>query len=129
MLTYDFEAEDIAEMTRRVRNGYPREQKVLGIGYSYTDLKFLGESNVGIGVSQDLPADIKADGIEKIQEIVELGPYLLEAVLSITSLVLYKIITLTIIILLYEIALMSYSVSNTLEGNLVFFYLIIFNGL
>ena len=77
MLTYDFLAEDIAEMTRRIRYGYPREQKILGIGYSYTDLKFLGESNVGIGVSKDLPADIKADGIEKIEEIVELGPYLL----------------------------------------------------
>lgn len=58
-----------------------------------------------------------------------MGPYLLETILSIINLVLYKTVTLTVIVLLYEIVLMSYSVSNTLEGNLVFFYIVIFNGL
>ena len=63
LITYGFESEDIAEMAKRIRHGFPREQKILGIGYSYSDLKFLGESSIGIGLSKDLPADIKADVI------------------------------------------------------------------
>jgi hypothetical protein len=47
-------------MARKIRFGYPREHKILGIGYSYTDLKFLGDCNIGIGISKDLPTDIKA---------------------------------------------------------------------
>ena len=66
--------EDISDFTHQIRYSYPCGQKVLGIGYSYTDLKFLGESNVSIGLSSDLPTDIKVYCLDKIVEALKLGP-------------------------------------------------------
>jgi hypothetical protein len=42
MIAIKFKSEDIGELTRNIRYSYPEDQKVLGIGYSYSDLKFLG---------------------------------------------------------------------------------------
>jgi hypothetical protein len=47
----------------------------LGIGYSYSDLKFLGECDVSISTSKDLPTDINVDSLDSIREILKLGPH------------------------------------------------------
>jgi hypothetical protein len=42
MIAIKFESKDIGELTHKIRSSYIKPQKVLGIGYSYSDLKFLG---------------------------------------------------------------------------------------
>ena len=99
---------------------------MLGIGYSFTDLKFLGESNVSIGLSSDLPTDIKVYNLDKIVEALKLGPYFLDAKTTQRSLILYRVITISTIILVYEIILASMSSSYTINGELVLLYSVIY---
>lgn len=66
LVAIQFQSEDIGEIARKIRISYIEDQKVLGIGYSYSDLKFLGESNVSISTCRDLPTDIKVENLQKI---------------------------------------------------------------
>ena len=56
-----------ADLTQRLKNSYPRSHGVLGIGYSYNDLQFLAESDVGIGLSPNLPTDLMVDNLDKVK--------------------------------------------------------------
>ena len=40
VLAIKFQADDIGEFTNKIRSSFPNPEKVLGIGYSYSDLKF-----------------------------------------------------------------------------------------
>lgn len=84
-----------------MRNRYPEEQKIIGIGSCFTDLKFLGESNISIGMESDLPTDLKANDLNKISDAIDLGPYFMETRLANISLMFYKIVLLGTIILAY----------------------------
>ena len=122
-------SEEIAILTNRIRHSYPDTQKVLGIGYSFTDLKFLGESNVSIGLSSDLPTDIKIYCLDKIMEALNLGPYFLDAKATRRSLVLYRVVTLSTVILVYEILLSLMHSSQTINGDLVLLYSVVYTSL
>lgn len=96
-----FGPEAIREFTHRIRVSYPDDQKVLGIGYSYSDLKFLGESDVSISTCQDLPTDVKAESLLKIIESLKLGPYLLKIKLYQSAIVEYRVIVISTVTLFY----------------------------
>ena len=49
----------------------------MGIGYSYCDLRFLDEADVGIGLCPNLPTDVTADHLDKVMDTLIMGPYLL----------------------------------------------------
>lgn len=129
LLATKLRPEDIAELTHQIRHSYPTKQKVLGIGYSFTDLKFLGESNVSIGLSSDLPTDIKVHGLDKIIEALNLGPYFQDAKSTRSSLILYRVLTLATVVLVYEILLSRLGSSETLNGELVLLYSVIYTCL
>ena len=101
MLAFKFRSEDIGQLTHLIRTSYPEIEKVLGIGYSYSDLKFLGESDVSISTCQDLPTDIKVDSLNKISETLKLGSHLSKVKLSRSSLVFYRIIVLATVVFIY----------------------------
>lgn len=97
----------------------------MAIGYSYQDLKFLGESDVSISTCQDLPTDIKVDNLNKIIETLKMGPILLMIKLCKNATILYRVVNISVITLVYQIILSFYSTSQTINGHLVFFYLVI----
>jgi hypothetical protein len=66
LITIKFNSLAIADLTSKIRTAYPQPQKVLGIGYSCTDVKFLGECNVSISACQDLFTDVKVIKLYKI---------------------------------------------------------------
>lgn len=101
LIAIKFTSNQISELTHKIRTSYPEKNTVLGIGYSYEDLKFLGESNVSISACQDLPTDIKVDCLSKIIDVLKIGPYLLMVKLVKTSLILYRIITISTVTLFY----------------------------
>lgn len=76
-------------------------------------------------MESDFPTDIKASCLDNILEALQLGPYFAEVRQAIINLVLYKIIKLMAIILIYEIICALYGVSNTINGYIVFFYLVV----
>lgn len=122
-------SEDIAELTHRIRTSFPEDQKVLGIGYSYTDLKYLGESNLSISTCQDLPTDIKVQNLGKITEILRMGPSLLMIKLCKNSVVLYRVIVISTITLIYQVMHACYGTSQTINGYLVFYYSVVYSCL
>ena len=74
---------------------------MLGIGYSYCDLQFLAESDVGMGVSPNLPSDIMVENLDKAVELLQVGPYLLEVLCQIANQAIYQVISISTIILVY----------------------------
>lgn len=40
LIAYNFNQERTAQLTQKLKNSYPRDNKVLAIGNSYEDLKF-----------------------------------------------------------------------------------------
>jgi hypothetical protein len=129
LITIKFNSLAIADLTYKIRNSYPETQKVLGIGYSCTDVKFLGECNVSISACQDLFTDVKVTKLNKIIETLKLGPYLLTVKLCKRTVFLYRIIAITTVTLIYEIIMTSWGTSRTINGYLVFFYLVIYSCL
>ena len=101
VLAIKFQADDIGEFTNKIRSSFPNPEKVLGIGYSYSDLKFLASSDVSISTCQDLPTDIKVDSLNKITEALKLGPFLQKIRLCRTSIIYYRVITIATITLIY----------------------------
>lgn len=126
LIAIKFTSEYIGELTHKIRSSYPDKNTVLGIGYSYDDLKFLGESNVSISTCPDLPTDIKVESLNKIIDVLKIGPYLLMIKLVKTNIIQYRIITISTVVFLYQIIMSSYANSQTMNGHLVFFYLIIY---
>jgi hypothetical protein len=124
VLGIQFQSNDIEEFTKKIRSSYPDIQKVLGVGYSYSDLKFLACSDISISTCRDLPTDIKVDSLAKITEALKLGPFLQKIKLCRTSIIAYRVITISAITLIYEIIMSTYNTSRTINGNLVFFYLV-----
>ena len=129
ILAFDFEPALAADLTQRLKNSYPRSHGVLGIGYSYCDLQFLAESDVGIGLSPNLPTDLMVDSLDKVIEALQIGPYLLQTLSQIFNQIIYQVLSLTTIVIIYEIALITHNESLTLNSTLVFIYTVIFSTL
>lgn len=101
----------------------------MGVGYSYCDLQFLAEADVGVGLSPNLPTDLMVDNLDKIVEILKVGPYLLQTLSQIFNQIIYQILSITTIITVYEIALLTQNSSMTLNSTLIFIYTVIFSSL
>lgn len=54
-----------------------------------------------------------------------MGPVFLFIKLAKNSIVMYRVVSISIITLVYEIILSCYGTSQTINGNLVFIYLVI----
>lgn len=126
VLAIKFSPDDIGEFTHKIRSSYPEEEKVLGIGYSYSDLKFLGEADVSISTCHDLPTDIKVDALSKIIEALKLGPFFLKLKTCRLNIIYYRVIAISTVTLIYEIIMISYGSSRTINGFLIFFYIVFY---
>lgn len=127
LIAIKFSSENIGDLANKIRSSYPDKNTVLAIGYSYDDLKFLGQSNLSISTSQDLPTDIKVQNLNKIIQVLKIGPYLLMVKLFKWSLILYRTISISTVVFAYQTIMMWYHTTQTINGHLVFIYAIINN--
>lgn len=127
IIGYNFTPQQTAELTMLLKQSYPVEQNILAIGNSYGDLKFQDESDISISVASQLPTDINADTLGHVIKILSEGPKLLETYIQIINFVLYRIVTLTTAVLIFEITLITYKVSYTFDYTLVYIFLVVEN--
>jgi hypothetical protein len=127
LIGYNFTPLQTAELTIKLKNSYPQEQNILAIGNSYGDLKFQDESDISISVGSQLPTDINVETLDHAIKIISYGPKLLENYVSMINSVLYRTVSLTTAILIFEITLLSFKASYTFDRTLVFILIIVEN--
>jgi hypothetical protein len=73
LIAYNFSPQQTAELTIKLKNSYPEEQKILAIGNCYGDLKFQDQSDISISVGSHLSTDINAETLENAIKIISRG--------------------------------------------------------